>query len=75
MINPHMTAMCYDARRHNWGALITHVSGVQGDQWSLAGREPEEEYLFVYGTNLDDFNPVSQASLHLRCLSPCLGSC
>ena len=23
--------------------------------------------MFVYGTNMDDFNPVTQASLHFRC--------
>ncbi|CAK0782248.1 hypothetical protein CVIRNUC_005604 [Coccomyxa viridis] len=37
---------------------------IEGDEWPVDGREPEEQLMFVYGTNMDDFNPVTQ--VHTR---------
>ena len=65
-------AMCYDARQHSWGVLITYSSFAQGDEWPVDGREPEEQFMFVYGTSMDDFNPVTQASPHFICPLLCL---
>ena len=68
-------AMCYDARQHSWGVLITYSSFAQGDEWPVDGREPEEQLMFVYGTSMDDFNPVTQASPHFICPLLCLDLC
>ena len=55
-------------------STVTHLSFAQGDEWPVGGREPEEQFMFVYGTSMDDFNYVTQASQDFECLPLCLGS-